>query len=444
MFQNVPPCSSNKETKYDLYNVKTMKVKILSLTILMILLLAPVGQLVYAQDAGDTGTDDGTGDDGTGDDGSGDTGDANSTIPDTNSTLPDTNTTLPDTGDDENSTDTGDGNIDPLVFEQIQTMAQLRYQEMYQLMFGGNIPEPDTGDENATDPETPDGNTTDPEVPDENSTYTGLALPDDVDPAIANAFMHAWQAMEQGADEDANPQAAANAYMRALKQLRNAYRKYEQDNPTVADDLNATDDTLPEDAVPDVPTDDEVTEIQQQLVERFQERFQERLTSMYENYNNVSSDLSPDDAVKALNALTKAEQKLLRIQARIDAGNTTGALDDLDNATETMDDDFDSLDDAAARQMLKTMNRLEERIQKMEEKAARKAAAGEDTSEEDALLASLKGNKNKTTDDFKTNNGNNGNSGNKGNSDKETGKPDKETGKPDKEDKVTGQDKKDK
>ncbi len=438
MFQNVPPCSSNKDNTFSLHSENTMKLKIISLTLLMILLLAPLGQLVYAQDTGDTGTSDGTGDDG-----SGGTGDTNSTIPDTNSTLPDTNTTLPDTGDDENSTDTGDGNIDPLVFEQIQTMAQLRYQEMYQLMFGGNGPEPDSGDENATDtdPVPPDGNTTDPKVTDDNSTYTGLAFPDDVDPAIANAFMHAWQAMEQGADEDANPQAAANAYMRALKQLRNAYRKYEQDNPTVADDLNPTDDTLPEDEIPDAPTDDEVTEIQQQLVERFQER----LTSMYENYNNVSSELSADDAVKALNALAKAEQKLLRIQARIDAGNTTGALDDLDNATETMDEDFDSLDDAAARQMLKTMNKLEERIQKMEEKAARKAATGEDTSEEDALLASLKGNKNKTTDDFKTNNGNSGNNGNL--SDKETGKPDKEdkeTDKPDKEDKVTGQDKKDK
>ncbi|MCW4013164.1 MAG: hypothetical protein NWF07_09265 [Candidatus Bathyarchaeota archaeon] len=387
-----------------------MKLKVISITLLMILLLAPVGQLVYAQDTGDGDT----GDDGTGD-GTGEPGDTNSTLPDTNTTIP-----IPD--GDENSTDTdgeddgGDGNIDSLVVEQIRTTTQLRYQELYQLMFGTLAPAPDDG----TDGENVTG--TESELPEDNTTYTGPVIPEDADPALRNAFMHAWQAMQQGEDEDTNPQAAANAYMRALKQLRNAYRKFEKDNPTVVDSLTATNDTIPDDEIPDEPTDDELNEIQQQLVERFQERFQERLTSMYENYNNVSSGLSPDDAVKALNALTKAEQKLLRIQARIDAGNTTGALDDLDNATDTLDDDFDSLDDAAARQMFKTMNKLEERIQKMEEKAARKAAAGEDTSEEDALLAELKGNKNKTKDDYKTNNGNSGNSGN----DKETGKPDKE------------------
>jgi len=220
--------------------------------------------------------------------------------------------------------------------------------------------------------------------------------------------------------------------MRSLKQLRNAYRKYEKDHPEIADELETPEgDELPEDELPDEPTDEEITETQQQLVERFQERFQERLTAMYENYNSVEDELSPDDAEKALNALTKAEQKLLRIQERIDSGDVDGALDDLDETGEEMDDDFESMDDAAASQMFKTMNKLEERIQKMEEKAARKAAAGEDTSEEDGLLASLHGNKDKTKDDYKTNKGNSGNSGN----DKETGKPDKETGKPDKPEK---------
>ena len=420
-----------------------MKLKVISLTILLILLLAPLGQLIYAQDTGDDGT-----------------GDTNSTLPDTNSTLPDVNGTLPlPDGGDENATDTGDedggGNIDPLVVEQIKTTTQLRYQELYQLMFGatapasgdgtdaenttdtepelpdGNTTEPEVPDGNTTEPVVPDSNTTEPELPEYNTTYAGPVLPEDADPALRNAFMHAWQAMQQGDDDDTNPQAAANAYMRALKQLRNAYRKFEKDNPTVADDLNATSDTIPEDEVPDEPTDDEITEVQQQLVERFQERFQERLTSMYENYNNVSSDLSPDDAVKALGALTKAEQKLLRIQARIDAGNTTEALDDLDNTTDTMNADFESMDDPAAKQMFKTMNKLEERIQKMEEKAARKAARGEDTSEEDELLAELKGNKDHTKNDYKINKGNSGNSGNSGKPDKETGKPDK----PDKPDK---------
>ena len=121
--------------------------------------------------------------------------------------------------------------------------------------------------------------------------------------------------------------------------------------------------------------------------------------------------------------LRKAEEKLLRIKERIDSGDVDGALDDLDEAGDEMDDDFDSMEDAAASQMFKTINKLEERIQKMEEKAARKAASGMDTSEEDALLAALRGNKNKAKNDYKTSKGNSGH-------DKQTGKPDKPDKKP--------------
>ncbi|MCB2173096.1 hypothetical protein KQH65_10195, partial [archaeon] len=81
-----------------------MKLKVISLTILLILLLAPLGQLVYAQDTGD----DGTGDDGTGDDGTGDTGDTGD------------DGTGDDSSGDDGSEDEGDGNIDPLVYQQIR------------------------------------------------------------------------------------------------------------------------------------------------------------------------------------------------------------------------------------------------------------------------------------------------------------------------------------
>ena len=100
---------------------------------------------------------------------------------------------------------------------------------------------------------------------------------------------------------------------------------------------------------------------------------------MLDNYNEVQGSLSPEDAVKALSALTKAEEKLLRIQTRIDAGEIDGALDDLDDATDVLAEDLGSFDDDTTAQMFRTMNKLEAKIGKMVEKAERKAAKGGDT-----------------------------------------------------------------
>ncbi len=408
-----------------------MKSRLFALSVLLMLLISPLGGIVYAQE---------------------------------------------DTGDPTNSTEStepedGDGNIDPVIYELIQQQAQERFQEMYQLMFGGVAPETETA---PTEPEVPTDptNTTDPtdSVDPTNSTepvvptnstdplvegedlleYAGPVIPEDVDPALANQFMHAWSAM-QSAEEKENSRAAANQYLRAMKQLRNAFKKYQTDNPEVVEDLTegAEGDGIPEGEAPVEPTEGELEEVQQELVGRFQERFQERVDQMLQNYNDVEDTMSPSDAAKALSALTKAEEKLLRIQERINTGDVEGAVDDLDNATATMDEDFESMDDTASAQMFKTMNKLEARISKMSEQAAKKAAKGEDTSDLDTALADARGNKDKTKDDFKEdkdqgnsgNSSNSSNSGNSGNSDKETGKPDKDTGKPDKD---TGKPDKDK
>jgi len=51
------------------------------------------------------------------------------------------------------------------------------------------------------------------------------------------------------------------------------------------------------------------------------------------------------------------------------------------------------------------MNKLEAKIARMVEQAARKAAKGQDTSDEDDLIAQLRGNKDHTKNDFKDNKG---------------------------------------
>ena len=165
-----------------------MKIKLIALALLLMLLVVPVSQVVYAQDTGGDGTDVGTGD---------------------------------GTVDGEDPED--DGQIDPVIYEQIKLQAENRYMELYLLISGHPVTVSDDGGDDGTEDETGDE-----EVPD----YDGPVIPDDVDPALRNHFIHAWSAMQQAQEMgESDPRAAANQYLRAMKQLRNAYIKLQEDNP---------------------------------------------------------------------------------------------------------------------------------------------------------------------------------------------------------------------
>lgn len=296
-------------------------------------------------------------------------------VNDTNLTTTDTNTT------DVNSTEP----IDPVILAMIREQAHNRTREMLELFGDGN--------------------------------YSS---------EIVNGLAHAQQAMEQTQSmEGNNTRAAAQQYLRAMKQYRNTLRKYMKDNPDSIElfeeepDVNET----ATDNINGTITEEEINSTKTQLINQFQERFREQISAMIQNVEEVNGTMSPQDVYKAQQALTKAEQKLLRIQERIESGQYDEALDDLDNTTETLNGNLGEVEDPGTAQMLRTMNKLEAKIQKMEQKAAK----GISTDEEDALLSELRGNKNKEKNDFKENKGK-GNSG-----EKTTGKPDKETGKPDKD-----------
>lgn len=350
-----------------------MNYKIITFTLILALFLSPKTGLVYAQDNETEGT--------------------NSTIPfpplDLNTTL--TNTTLPGinaTSTDGNSTDTDGEPVDPVILALLREQAQNRTQEMLQL-FG-------------------------------NGTYS---------PDIMNGLMHAQQAMEQAMNfEGNNTRAAAQQYLRAMKQYRNTLRQYLHNNPDALEtfeEAGPDENTTATEDVNGTVTEAELTAAQTQLIEEFEERFREQITAMIQNVNDLSGDMSPQDIFQAQQALTKAEEKLLRIQERILSGQYDDALDDLENATDTLDDDFNKTDPGTA-QMLRTMNQLEAKIQKMEQRAEKKAARGQSTTEEDTLLAELRGNKDHTKNDYKENKGNSDNNGNGGKSDKDKGKPDKD------------------
>jgi hypothetical protein len=213
-----------------------------------------------------------------------------------------------------------------------------------------------------------------------------------------------------------------------MKVLRNTWRKYQKDNPGIVEDatesLNETDDGGG-DELPPEPTEEELTETQQLLVNRFQRRFNESVKEMFQFYNAVEDDLDPDDAVKAYNALYHAEQKLLRIQERIAAGDLQGAVDDCENATDALNEEYDGMDDPQSAQLFKTATKLQAKISKMLEKKERKAAQGEDTAGEDDLINQLKGNIDKAKNDHKENKGKGNGNGNGNDKDKKPKKPKK-------------------
>lgn len=268
-----------------------------------------------------------------------------------------------------------DESIDPVILTMVRTQAENREQEMHQL-FGDEIPS-----------------------------------------EAANSWMHAQQAMEQARNhEEEDPKEAAQLYLRAMRHFRNVLRKYLEENPGTYD-TDTLETTTADDDVPEA-TDEEIIAARKQLLNQFQEQFQERLTEMLKNVDDMQESMSPQDAHKAQQFLIKTEEKLFRIQQRIQAREYEGVLDELEETTQTLDEEFNELEPATA-QMLRTMNKLEAKIQKMIHIAAHKAARGDDTSEEDALINVLQGNKDTMKKGFKENNGKgtqgNGNEGNSGN-----------------------------
>ena len=356
-----------------------MKTKLLALALLLMLLSAPLAQVVYAEEpTGGDDAGDGTDGDGAGDDTNGD-------------------------GDDG-----GNGNIDPFVYQQIKEDTEARWWNLYYLY---------TGQQGGEDEGDGDG-TGDGDGDDGTGEYDGPEIREDLDTELRNQLMNAWMEMKQAEQmEVENLQTAAQQHLRVMRLLRNTWRKYQKDNPDIVDDTTEPPDD-PVGGEDKLPTYEELTEIQEQLVERFQKRFNDSIKEMFLFYNGVEDDLDPDDAMKAYNALYHAKQKLLRIQERINAGDYEGAIDDLENAGNDLDDEYDDMDPQSA-QLFKTATKLQAKIEKMIEKKERKAAQGEDTSGDDDLINQLKGNIDKAKNDHKENKGKGNDNGNGNGNDKD-------------------------
>jgi hypothetical protein len=242
----------------------------------------------------------------------------------------------------------------------------------------------------------------------------GFFIEDEYPPDIANSLRNAEQAMEQAENfEDINIHSAAQQYIRSMNHYRNAIRKLYGENPEISEQFTEPEvTTAGNETEPASMEEIEATKIE--LINQFQERFKLQIQQMIQNIEDFEDEMSPQDFEKANAALQRTMEKLLRIQERIQSGQYEEALDELDEADESLDEELDQVEDPGTAQMLKTMNQLEARIQKMVMRAARKAANGEDTSTEDAQLEDLRGNKDKLKNDYKENRGKSGQNGNQG------------------------------
>jgi len=223
--------------------------------------------------------------------------------------------------------------------------------------------------------------------------------------------------------------AAWNQMRRALKHYRNAMQKMYKAGPLAFESLEED----PEDVEP--PEDDVNTTAmegaQLQLMTQYQANLQERMRNMRETVENITDQISEGDSDKLWRTLENAERKLERIRARLNGSDVEGAIEEAEGAENDLEDGLDGLNNTAAGQMLKTVYKLEAKLQKMEQVRARKAEKGKNLLDDDDNINAAKGNLNqwkqnmkggKFSEDGGSDDGNPG-KGNQGKPDKD--KPDK-------------------
>ena len=218
--------------------------------------------------------------------------------------------------------------------------------------------------------------------------------------------------------------AAWNQVRRALKHYKNAMQNMYKSGPQHMEGLVEE----PEDIEP--PEDDtnstEMEGVQLQLMTQYQANLRERMRNMRVTVENITDQLSEGDASKLRRTLENAERKMERIRTKLNGSDIKGAIDEAEEAEDDLEDGLDDLNNTAAGQMLKTVYKLEAKLQKMEQSRARKVEKGKNFLGDDNAIDAAKGNLNqwkqnmkggKFSEDGGSDNGNPGN-GNQDKSDK--------------------------
>jgi hypothetical protein len=188
-----------------------------------------------------------------------------------------------------------------------------------------------------------------------------------------------------------NPEAAANQIQRGMKHYANALKQIYQHNPD--EELEGTEpqsEEEPEDEDLEVPDEEEIKEHKQKLMVQYQEDLADRIMEMTETMNQLMDQLGEEDQLKMFNAIDKTLRKLERIQERLSDGLVDEAVDLAEEAEEELEEAIQSMQDQQFAQMLRTMYRLEARIQKMEKVKNKDMEKGLDVEAEGLLIDELR------------------------------------------------------
>ena len=223
-------------------------------------------------------------------------------------------------------------------------------------------------------------------------------MSEDLPPSVLSNIREALNIMEEAESSEATEMGAATQlYMQAMKLFRDSWKYMDDgdafvptgktsgsDKPVLVEEQNES-------------LIEEILIAKQQLLLNFQRNFRNRINTMYSHIQGLSGAINPEDSAKAENALVSAEEKLLKIQKKMIYGDLEDILLELDAASKGLEDEFKSLEDKEAANLIVTVDKLEGKVQKLNEDNSRSSRnngseAPEDTSDESKVSDEPKGN----------------------------------------------------
>ena len=374
--------------------------KLLALTLMLMLLMAPVTTVVYAKDdpveeeggteGGDETPNGDEGDEGTGDDDVGDDDEEDHETDDETDDEEDTDDDEEELTEDETDDDGDDETDDD--------------EENDETDEDDDDDETDDEDEDEEDDE---DKPLDPELLDEllnqaydaqlgvNATMNALMSQfSPVSPAGRQSYLHGGEAIALALRfmNENQTHAAANQIQRALKHYKNVLRMLYDEDPEALEELEEEPEDVEE--PPEVEGNETaaIKGAKLKLMEQFEGNLQERISLFRETMENATDQLSEQDAQKIWDALERAEAKLERMQQRLNNSEVDEAIDEAEDAEDEIEEGLEGLEDKTAGQMLKTIYRLEAKLLKMENIRDRKAEKGLNVSGDDDDIDEAKGN----------------------------------------------------
>jgi hypothetical protein len=174
-------------------------------------------------------------------------------------------------------------------------------------------------------------------------------------------------------------------YANALKQI---YHYHPEEELGDTEPQSEEPETLDEDL--EVPDEEEIEMHKMKLMMEYQEDLADRIMEMAETMNQLLDQMGEEDQQKMFNSIDKALKKLERIQERLNSGVVDEAVDLAEEAEEELEEALEGMEDRWFAQMLRTMYRLEARIQKMEKVKMKHMEKGLDVLAEGQLINELR------------------------------------------------------